>query len=106
MLLTWLYYTCYAKFSLNDTVCVICKQPASYCKPKTVSHKYTNTLVNLYVWNQPCFQALTKLSVGTAIDGKLSKEGQEMRLRSTCVYTSSRPLHQQNNFTNADAYKL
>ena len=60
------------------------------------------TQAYLYVWNQPCSQALTQLSVGTTIDGRLRLG---IQLVYT-VYTSHHFTNKTTSYTNADADKL
>ena len=71
----------------------------SHSQPHTMSPKPCH---NHYysIWSQPCSQVSTHPSVSTASDGKLHKEGLEMRLCSTVYALPS--LHQQTNYTNGD----
>ena len=104
MLLAWLYYTWYAKFSHNDTVCATCMQS----QPHTTSPRPCHTSIPigitsayLYVWNQPCSQFPTQLSVSTATDGKLGKTWKWGYAQLVYALSS---LHQQNDYTNADRF--
>ena len=88
MLLTWFYYTWYAKLSLGDTYVSLAYTASLHYRPKACHRSIPIiTLAYFCVWNQPCSQPPTQLSVSTASDGRLSKEGMEMRLCSTSVCT-------------------
>ena len=78
MLLTWFFYTWYAKLLLNDTVCVTCIHSQSYTTSQRLCHasRYFCILMYLLPGSHPASCRHCRW-----------KEGLEMRLCSTCSYT-------------------